>query len=196
MPRKPKLKLMVCSTVHGFEAEITTICGILKAYGYSVMNSHYGTIRSRPGQSTEEACLEAVEQCDLVFAIIRTRFGSGITEKEICRAIELGRPIWCVADHEIGLYRQLLKQFLYEYDPVSKLPIARKLIEFRKTSVLESLRVIDLYNFYIQDHLPVDQRRNNWAQPYHDLDEILRYLEANLKDIAEVRKGIKTKSTS
>ena len=98
MPRKRKLNLMVCSTVIGFQSELNQICGSLKGYGYTVLNSHYGTIRSRPGQSTEDACLEAVENCDLVFAIMRTRYGSGITEKEICRAIALGKPIWCVAD--------------------------------------------------------------------------------------------------
>lgn len=192
MPQKPKLKLMVCSTVIGFKPELNQICGSLKGYGYTVLNSHYGTIRSRPGQSTEDACLEAVENCDLVFAIMRTRYGSGITEKEICRAIALGKPIWCVADHEIGLYRQLLKQFLYEYDPVSGLPVARKLIPFRKTSVLENLQIIDLYNLYIQDHLPAAERRNNWVQTYQGLDEILRYLETNLKDVSAVRQDIQS----
>jgi hypothetical protein len=187
MPSAGKLKLMVCSTVVGFREELLQICSTLQSYGYEVINSHFGTVKNRPGQSNEEACLEAVGSCDLAFAILRTRHGSGITMKEICLAISMNKPIWSVAHADIELFRQLMKQFLYDYDAKTKLPKQRKLIDFQKTSVLEDLRIIDLYNLLIQDHLPGNQRKGNWVQPFQNLDDILRYLEANLKDIDRIR---------
>ena len=190
MPSAGKLKLMVCSTVIGFEKELLQICSTLQSYGYEVLNSHFGTVRNRPGQSNEEACLEAVTSCDLVFAIVRTRHGSGITMKEICLAISINKAIWSVADANIEVFRQLMKQFLYDYDSETKLPKQRKLVDFQKTSVLEDLRIIDLYNLLIQDHLPENQRRGNWVQAFRNLDDILRYMEANLKDIDRIQNSI------
>ncbi|GAA5484858.1 hypothetical protein Hsar01_04111 [Haloferula sargassicola] len=154
------------------------------------MNSHYGTIQNRPGQSNEEACLEAVEDCHLVLAIIRSRYGSGITLKEICRAIEIEKPVWKIAEQDIEKFRQLLKPILYATDATTNLPVARVLVPNRKTGVLDDLRIIDLYNLCIQDHLPVSERRSNWVQSYEDVDDVFRFLETNLKDVDRVRQII------
>src|SRR2546421_11659755 len=87
--RKNKLKLMLASTVYGFQTEISQLFGVLKAYGYDVLNSHMNTIAGIPGKSNTEACLEAVQSCDAFFGIIRPLYSSGITHKEISKALEL-----------------------------------------------------------------------------------------------------------
>ena len=44
MAAKPKLKIMVASTVYNFEDHLNQICAILIGFGYEVWNSHIGTI--------------------------------------------------------------------------------------------------------------------------------------------------------
>ncbi|WP_395138856.1 hypothetical protein [Armatimonas sp.] len=38
------IKIMVSSSVYGFEDTLTQLCAVLESYGYEVLNSHYGTI--------------------------------------------------------------------------------------------------------------------------------------------------------
>jgi hypothetical protein len=63
MPNDP-LKIMVSSTVYGSESDLDQIQAILKGYGYDVVMSKNGTIYVPIGVSNEEACLQAVEDCD------------------------------------------------------------------------------------------------------------------------------------
>ncbi len=44
MPTKPKLKLMVASTVYHFEDQLRQICTVLNGFGHEVWNSHAGAI--------------------------------------------------------------------------------------------------------------------------------------------------------
>ena len=46
MPPSDKLKIMVASTVHGYEDQVERVCVVLDQYGYDVLNSHLGTIRN------------------------------------------------------------------------------------------------------------------------------------------------------
>lgn len=59
-----KSNITPCTSVHGFENEISQICALLKVLGYNVWNSHLGTIRVNPALSNLENCLKAVEDCD------------------------------------------------------------------------------------------------------------------------------------
>lgn len=42
--KNTKLKIMVASTIYGFEDQLTQICATLKSYKYDVFNSHIKTI--------------------------------------------------------------------------------------------------------------------------------------------------------
>jgi hypothetical protein len=58
------LKIMVASTVYGFEDQLSTICATLRNLKYEVINSHIGTVKINPHKSNLENCLQAVRNCD------------------------------------------------------------------------------------------------------------------------------------
>jgi predicted HTH transcriptional regulator len=64
MPREV-IKIMVSSTVYGFEKDLRVLCATIESYKspqyeYKVLNSHIGTVYVAPGVSNTEACLRAV----------------------------------------------------------------------------------------------------------------------------------------
>ena len=62
---KQKVKIMIGSTVYGFEDQISQIVAQLNILGFEVLNSHYGSIKVNPNLSNLENCLKAIEECDL-----------------------------------------------------------------------------------------------------------------------------------
>ncbi|MGH7136478.1 MAG: DUF4062 domain-containing protein, partial [Pirellulales bacterium] len=97
------LRIMVASSVYGFETDLNQLCGVLTGYGYEVWNSHLGTIKNHPGKSNLENGLDAVRQCDVFLGIIRPIYGTGvvgersITHEEMRLAVSLKKPRWFLA---------------------------------------------------------------------------------------------------
>ena len=147
-----KIKIMVGSTVYGFENELYQIVALLQTLGYEVLNSHVGTIKVNPKLSNLENCLNAVDECDLFLGIIRPYYGTGIigekniTFEEIKRAIELKKPYW----------------FLVHRDVV----FARKLF----TKIKDA------------DKIEITLRNGNWAQEFYRLDEMSIYIKTQFED--------------
>ena len=108
-----KIKIMVGSTVYGFENELYQIVALLQTLGYEVLNSHVGTIKVNPKLSNLENCLNAVDECDLFLGNIRPYYGTGnigeknITFEEIKRAIELKKPYWFLVHRDVVFARKL-----------------------------------------------------------------------------------------
>lgn len=181
MPRRRKLKLMVASTVHGFTTEIDQICCTLAGYGYHVLNSRLGTIRTNPGSDNRQDCLHAVDECDVFVGIIRPHYGSGvigatsITHDEMMRALQSDKPRWILVHENVEFLRQILRNNSFQQP-------------FQKTPVLDDPKVVQLYEDMMQTNVPVGQRKGYWVQPFYSLDDILRYLDTNLKDVKAVRK--------
>lgn len=121
--------------------------------------SHKGTVYNIPGKSPEESCLAAVEECDFFLGIIFPHYGSGITHKEFERAVQLNKPRGFLAHAHIPFLRTLLKQFMYDENG-NRTAFALA----KKTTVLDSLRVIDMYNLAIGDGEPMHKRI--WAQEF------------------------------
>jgi len=182
-----KLKIMVASTVYGFDYQLEQICAILSNYGYEVWNSHLKTIPVDPGLSNPQNCLNAVESCDLLFGIIRTRYGAvvenniSITHQEMRRAIELRKPRWFVAHRDITVARKLLYQYMYDKD---KNPIAG--FSYKRTAVMDDIRIIDLYNEAILNDVPPEERVGHWVDEYFKMGEILQCLETQFQDVDRV----------
>ena len=150
---------MLSSTVYGNQHHIDAIYAMLTAYGYKVLCSHKGTIYNIPGKSPEESCIAAVEECDFFLGIIFPYYGSGITYKEFIKAVELNKPRGFMSHAHIPFLRTLLKQFMYDVDG--------NRIDFnltKKTTVLDSLAVIDMYNLAIGDGQPLEKRI--WTQEF------------------------------
>lgn len=183
----PKLKIMVASTVYNFQDSLNQICAILNRSGFTVINSHLGTMKVDPRKSNLENCLAAVEDCDLLFGIVRPFYGSGvingksITHCEISKAIELDKPRWFVTHGDVTLARQLLQQYRYRGK------YRNRKFRFKKTSVMDSIKVIDLYDEIVKSNVAPGKRRGNWNQEYHTLEDILRYLETQFSDMERVR---------
>jgi hypothetical protein len=78
--------------------------------------------------------------------------------------------------------RQLLKPYLYNDDGT------RTTFQLKKTAVMDDVRVLDLYNDATQQAVPLDQRKGHWAQDFHDMDDILKYLDSQFKNLARIRK--------
>ena len=173
---KRKIKIMLGSTVYGFEDQLSQIIAQLQLLGYEVLNSHSGSIKVNPKLSNLDNCLNAVEECDLFLGIIRPFYGTGnigeknITFEEIKKAIELKKPYWFLVHRDVVFARLLF----------SKLKSSDK-IEVEKNRFFDP-RTIDIYEYVIENHIPVTLRNGNWAQEFYRLDEMMTYINTQFSD--------------
>ena len=183
LPRRRKLTVMVSSTVYGIEDLLNQIFATLEGYGYTVWMSHKGTIPVSSKRTAFGNCLEAVDRCDAFPGIITGRYGSGvglnrksITHREMVRAIRSNKLRWFLVHHEVTVARQLLRQFRFNADGT-----ARKLA-FQPTSILDDLRVLEMYEQAIRQNRPLSQRTGNWVQPYSSSEDALRFIRTQFED--------------
>ena len=176
--KKSEIKIMVGSTVYGFEDQISQIVAQLNTLGYQVLNSHHGSIKVNPNLSNIDNCLNAVEECDLFLGIIRPYYGTGnigdknITFEEIKKAVELKKPYWFLVHRDVVFARNLFKKM--------KLKSGDEIV-FEDNKLFDK-RCIDVYEYVIQNHVPVTLRNGNWAQEFYRLDEMMTYINAQFTD--------------
>ena len=184
-----KIEIMIASSVYLFEDQLKQICGLFEQKGYRPINSHYKTMPADPSKSNLENCLEAVRNCDVLFGIIRPFYGTGIigktsiTHEEMKLAITLKKPHWFVAHRDIRVARALLKQYMFHNNGT-----VNKDFKYESTSLLDDIRVIDMYNNTIQEHIPPEQRIGHWTDEYFDLDDIIKVIQTQFGDIERIKK--------
>ncbi|MCF8371339.1 MAG: DUF4062 domain-containing protein [Bacteroidales bacterium] len=181
--KKKQLTIMVSSTVYGAESDLDQIAAILRQqYGYKVIMSKEGSVyvAAKHISNTKAACLKAVYDCDLFFGIIFPRYGSGITHDEFLEAKRLDKPRWFIAHEKIEFLRKLLQPKMYT--KAGK----RKKFEIPKTSVLDSVKVVDMYN----------DVKQNWVQSFSNMDEVRLFVETQfgdmqkrIEELEELKKG-------
>lgn len=176
---KKVIKIMVSSAVYGYENEIQQICTVINSYSnnkyaYKVLNSHIGSIPPIPGLSNPKSCLRAVEDCDYFFGVILPRYGSGITQDEFNKAIELDKPRGYLSHYTVRIARDLLAQYMYlDIKKREKNPN----FVFKETPVFQDTRIIDMYNEAIRDGEPIEDRK--WAQEFgHSSGDALVFVDA------------------
>lgn len=177
--KKKQLTIMVSSTVYGQERFLDQLAVILRQkYGYNVIMSKEGSVYVpiKYIKSPEKACLEAVAKSDLFFGIIFPRYGSGITHKEFLEAKRLEKPRWFVSHERIEYLRKLLQPKMYTKKG------KRKKFDIPKTSVLDSIKVVDMYN----------DIRENWVMSFTEESEIMLFLETQFGNMKERIKEIET----
>lgn len=170
--------MMVASSVIGYEDQVERVCGLFEQMGYHPISSHYKTMPVDPSKSNLENCLTAVENCDVFFGIIRPFYGTGvigatsITHEEMKKAIELKKPRWFVAHRDIRVARVLLKQYRYLADGS-----LNPAFTYRKTKLLDDIRVIDMYNDTILNDISPEERVGHWTDEYFNIKDIEKVIE-------------------
>lgn len=186
MAKKRKIKIMVASTVYQNRDLLLQICGILNTYGYHVINSEYGTLHPPLGMNNTDACIAAVAECDIFFGIINPMYSTGITHLEFQRAIAIDKPRRFIAHSFVTFSRKLLAQYMY--DDAAK--TQRNKFEIQSTSVMDSVKVIDMYNDAVQINLAYEERKFHWVQEFFRPDEALRHVETLFRDIKRVEREL------
>ena len=189
---KQKIKIMVGSTVYGFEDQLSQIVAQLQLLHYEVMNSHNGSIKVNPKLSNIDNCLNAVKECDLFLGIIRPYYGTGniddknIVFEEIKMAIKLKKPYWFLVHRDVVFARLLFNNM--EVKKGCKITV--------KSNKFFDKRTIDIYDYVIQNHQPIILRNGNWAQEFYRLDEMMSYITTQFEDREFVKKIMNKKPTS
>lgn len=173
--------ILVSSTVYGVEELLNLIYKLLTIMGYEVWMSHKGTMPVSSKNSAFKNCIDAVKKCDLFLGIITTQYGSGvangelsITHQEILKAIELNKPRWILAHDQVVFARKLLSDLGY------KTVKERNALTLKpKPTSISDIRVIQMYEDAIKNHVPLKERQGNWVQKFD------RDYDANLFVVAQ-----------
>lgn len=187
-----KIKVMVGSTVYGFEDQLSQIVAYLSNLGYEVLNSYHGSVKVNPHLSNLENCLNAVEECELFLGIIRPYYGTGnigeknITFEEIKKAITLKKPYWFLVHRDVVFARNLFKKI--------KLKSGDEIII--DDNRLFDKRYIEIYEYVIKNHVPVTLRNGNWAQEFYRLDDMMVYISSQFSDKSFISNVLNQKEIS
>jgi len=188
------IKILVASTVYGFEDQLSAIYAQLDSYGYDVMNSHMGTVFAGSDKSNLDNCMEAVDECDTFLGIIRPHYGSGvidetsITHEEVLRAILKKKARWFLADSKVIFARQLLRKAEIVYKNGDK-KIKLEDVIIRPNTIID-VRSIEIYNAVTLDKVKPNERKGHWVQEYYDLPGMTRFIEGQFKDYHKVQRTI------
>lgn len=191
VPEK-KVKIMVGSTVYGFEDQLSQIVAQLNTLGYNVLNSHFGSIKVNPNLSNLDNCLKAVDECDLFLGIIRPYCGTGnigeknITFEEIKEAIRLKKPYWFLVHRDVVYTRLLLKKMILKSGDE---------VLFTDNRLFDKLS-IEMYEYVIKNHVPVTLRNGNWAQEFYRLDDMMVYINAQFTDEDFIKEVMNRKNSN
>lgn len=195
MPNQP-LTVMVSSSVYGNQELLERIYTLFDAFGYQVWMSHKGTVSLAVHGSAFDACLQAVEDCDLFFGLITPYYGSGrenrdslsITHQEFRKAIELDKPRWIMAHSHVVFARSFINNLGLKSSALRpRFRPARTHLMLKKNNVFEDLNIIEIYEEAIQNHLPLAQRTRNWVQEYQTSQDVFRFIESQFSDQTRIR---------
>lgn len=145
---------------------------------YDILNSDNGSIKVNPKLSNLDNCIKAVEECDLFLGIIRPFYGTGnigdinITFEEIKKAIELKKPYWFLVHRDVVFARELFKYLTLKSG--DEIVVSR--------NKLFDPQTIEVYEYVIENHIPVTLRNGNWAQQFYRLDEMMTYITTQFTD--------------
>jgi len=188
-------KLMLASTVYGFEDQLSKIIQELQEMQFHILNSFLGSIKVNPKLSNLENCKQAVDDTDWFMGFIRPYYGTGnineknITFEEIKTAISLQKPRWfyihrdVIFAHRI-LHKILVKKILNKDDQEK---IKQEKIKQEKNILLPNDHIdyeaIELYNFVTKDEEKrLELRNGNWVQEYFTFSEAEIYILSQFSD--------------
>lgn len=207
MASRNRLKVMVASSVYGFEETIEQLCAMLRTWGYQVLNSHIGTIPTDSDNPNMEDCLIAVRECDLFIGIVRTNMGTGnigdrnITIEEIRTAIQLNKKRWFVVDKTVVVARQIINHMILAEDKNKDKEYQRnvldsKLVILEKSSFLDP-KSLDALNVILEGREnKAHETVGKWYHAYERISDIFNYIETNLGEYKKVLKKVEEANTN
>jgi hypothetical protein len=195
--RKRVLKLMLASTVYGFEDQLSKIIADLENQNFQILNSFYGSIKVNPNLSNLDNCIQAVSETEWFVGIVRPYYGTGnirdkdvqnsedknITFEEIKKAIELDLPRWFYVHSDVQFRSKILKYVTIKttFEEKKSGKIINK-NELQKNPYLDPQTIL-LYNYVIKDYESnVALRNGNWAQEFFSMSEAIRYIHTQFSD--------------
>ncbi|MFC5283136.1 hypothetical protein ACFPJS_06650 [Pedobacter alpinus] len=105
---------------------------------------------------------------------------------EFQRAIAIDKPRRFIAHSFVTFSRKLLAQYIY----ADAAKTQRNNFEIQSTSVMDSVKVIDMYNDAVQINLAYEERKYHWVQEFFRPDEALRHVETLFRDIKRVEREL------
>ena len=203
-----RYKVMISSSVNGFEGMLRLFEKRIEGYGYDVILSMSGKIKVNPHLGNFANCLKAVEECDAFLGIIRTDCGTGrggercITFDEFKYARELGKPCWFIIDKKVKYFKELLKTLILREHPTAtdkdlqdflasyydkKMRNRESLPRVLELYMSKDLRAFDPLCFEMEDFvnhkgIPKSEVKNNWMQycNFEKPEESFDFIECNL----------------
>jgi len=197
MAKKERLKVMVASSVYGFEETIEQLCALLRTWGYHVLNSHMRTIPTDSDNPTIEDCLNAVRDCDFFIGIIRSNMGTGnigdknITIEEMRTAIELNKKRWFVAENTVVVARQVVNHLILSEDIDKEHPrnaLDSKIVTLKKSSFLDPLSIEALNMVLKGRENDEGEIVGKWCQEFDRPSKIYEYIKTNFSDYKKMLK--------
>lgn len=182
---KKDTKLMLASTVYGFEDQLSKIIHDVVERGFNVLSSFHGSIKVNPKLSNLENCIQAVDEANWFLGIVRPYYGTGnikkknITFEEIKTAIQLNKPRWFYIHRDVIFAEKIMGSIQVNNPEDSKTEIPNVLLPNQSIAK----EAIDLYNHVIKnDEKQLELRNGNWAQEFFVFTEALIYVRSQFLD--------------
>ncbi|MCZ8297752.1 MAG: DUF4062 domain-containing protein [Flavobacterium sp.] len=179
-----RLKLMVASTVYGFEDQLSKIVNDISSQNFEVLNSFHGSIKVNPQLSNLDNCVQAAKETDWLIGIVRPYYGTGnisgknITFEEIKTAIGGNKPRWFFIHRDVTFTADILDSIVLN----RKGKESKEINELKNNRHIDQ-KAIDLYNFVIKNHeTDLELRNGNWAQEFFKMSEALIYIQSQFLD--------------
>lgn len=183
-------KMMLASTVYGFEDQLSKIIDDLEQNGFQALNSYYGSIQVNPNLSNLDNCIQAVRNTQWFTGLVRPYYGTGnideknITFEEIKTGIQLQKPRWFYIHRDVIFANRIIdfievKKVLQKNDDGQIVP--QKNILHKNSHI--DIETIDLYNCVTKDNEKKLKLRNgNWVQEYFSFTEAEIYIKTQFSD--------------
>lgn len=182
---KKDTKLMLASTVHGFEDQLSKIIHDVAERDFNVLSSFHGSIKVNPKLSNIKNCVQAVDEANWFLGIVRPFYGTGnikernITFEEIKAAIQLNKPRWFYIHRDVIFAEKIMSSIQVNNPEDSETEIPNLLLPNQSIDK----EAIDLYNFVIKNHeIQLELRNGNWAQEFFVFTEALIYIRSQFLD--------------
>lgn len=182
---KKDSKLMLASTVYGFEDQLSKIIHDITEREFLVLNSFHGSIKVNPKLSNLENCVKAVDEANWFLGLVRPYYGTGnikeknITFEEIKTAIQLNKRRWFYIHRDVIFAEKILKSIKVNKIEDSD---AKKMNELLPNQSINQ-EAINLYNHVIKnDEKQLELRNGNWAQEFFVFTEALIYVRSQFLD--------------